>query len=100
MSRGEKMKRFFAETDPAKVAFVVGSRIPTIYTEPLSRSFSFFSCRRQASKIAMAEVESMEAKIAAIKVQFEKSCNDKESQDELAALAAKRRAELGKLFTV
>ncbi len=64
-----------------------GKQIPTIYTEPLSRTFTFFSSRkqaeeaRQASNVAMAEVESMEAKIALLKAQFEKSQNDKEKEN-------------------
>ncbi len=63
-----------------------GKQIPTIYTEPLSRSFSFFSSSklaeeaRQASAIAMAELESMEAKIRALKEQAENARNNDEKQ--------------------
>jgi len=80
-----------------------GMQIPTIYSEPISAPFAFFSSGRLAaearaeSDAAKAEVDSLEADIAALKAKIEASRSaeerhklELEEQRQAALLAAQR----------
>jgi len=64
-----------------------GMQIPTIYSEPLSAPFAFFSAEKMAaearaeSEAAKAEVDTLEADIAALKAKIDASRSAEERQN-------------------